>query len=94
MGHCNVCKPMTKGDTLMCDPPIAKVKNYNLNVTEVRYPAFPMLFSGIFNFTVGILVCVKSYASQKDIKRRFGVYQSRRRIRLFSIFLRRVGGPN
>ena len=27
----------------------------NLNVTEVRYPAFPMPFPGIFNFTVGIL---------------------------------------
>ena len=35
---------------------IAKVKNYNLNVTEVRYPAFPMFFPGIFNFTVGILL--------------------------------------
>ena len=22
MGHCNVCKPMTKWDTLMCDPSI------------------------------------------------------------------------
>ena len=22
VGHCNVCKPMTKWDTLMCDPPI------------------------------------------------------------------------
>ena len=28
----------------------------NLNVTEVRYPAFPMPFPGIFNFTVGILL--------------------------------------
>ena len=34
---------------------IAEVKNYNLNVTEVRYPAFPMLFPGIFNFTVRFL---------------------------------------
>ena len=21
VGHCNVCEPMTKWDTLMCDPP-------------------------------------------------------------------------
>ena len=34
---------------------MVEVKNYNLNVTEVRYPAFPMPFHGIFNFTVGIL---------------------------------------
>ena len=38
-----------------CNWSIDKVKNYNLNVTEVRYPAFPMPFPGIFNFTVGIL---------------------------------------
>ena len=30
-------------------------ENYNLNVTEVPYPTFPMLFHGIFNFPVGIL---------------------------------------
>ena len=39
-----------------CHCQIAKVKNYNLNVTEIRYPDFPMLFPGIFNFTVGILI--------------------------------------
>ena len=27
-----------------CHWKVAKVKNYNLNVTEFRYPAFPMLF--------------------------------------------------
>ena len=37
-----------------CDWWIAKVKNYNLNVTEVQYPASPMLFPGIFDFTVGV----------------------------------------
>ena len=35
-------------------------KTYNLNVTEVRYPAFPMLFHGIVNFTVGILMSGKN----------------------------------
>ena len=34
---------------------MTKVKNYNLNITKVRDPDFPMLFPGIFNFTVGIL---------------------------------------
>ena len=34
---------------------IAKVKNYNLNVTEVRDSDFKNAFPGIFNFTVGIL---------------------------------------
>ena len=35
---------------------IAKVKNYNLNVTEVLVSDFKNAFPGIFNFTVGILV--------------------------------------
>ena len=34
---------------------IAKVKIYNLNVTEVRDSDFKNAFPGIFNFTVGIL---------------------------------------
>ena len=34
---------------------MAKVKNYNLNVTEVRDSDFKNAFPGIFNFTVGIL---------------------------------------
>ena len=34
---------------------IAKVKNYNLNVTEVRDLDFKNAFPVIFNFTVGIL---------------------------------------
>ena len=34
---------------------IAKVKNYNLNITEVPDPDFKNTFPGIFNFTVGIL---------------------------------------
>ena len=33
---------------------IAKVKNYNLNVTEIRDSDFKNAFPGIFNFTVGI----------------------------------------
>ena len=35
---------------------IAKVKKYNLNVTEFRDSDFKNAFPGIFNFTVGILV--------------------------------------
>ena len=35
---------------------IPKVKNYNLNVTEIRDSDFKNAFRGIFNFTVGILV--------------------------------------
>ena len=32
-----------------------KIKNYNLNVKEVRYSFFEKRFPGIFNFTVGII---------------------------------------
>ena len=39
-----------------CRWQIVLVKNYNLNVTEVRYPAFSVLFHGVFNFTVGVLI--------------------------------------
>ena len=35
---------------------IAKVKNYNLNVTEVRDSDFKNAFPGIINFIIGILV--------------------------------------
>ena len=35
-----------------------KVKNYNLNVTEIRDSDFKNDFSGIFNFTVGILLAI------------------------------------
>ena len=35
---------------------IAKVKNYNLNVTEVLNSDFKNVFPGIFNFTIGILL--------------------------------------
>ena len=38
-----------------CHWQIAKVKNYNLNVTEVRDSDFKNAFPEIFNFTVGIL---------------------------------------
>ena len=38
-----------------CHWQIAKVKNYNLNVTEVRDSDFKNAFPRIFNFTVGIL---------------------------------------
>ena len=34
---------------------MAKVKNYYLNVTEIRDSDFKNAFPGIFNFTVGIL---------------------------------------
>ena len=39
-----------------CHWQIAKVKNYNLNVTEVLHPTFKKSFPGIFNFTVWILL--------------------------------------
>ena len=39
-----------------CHWKIAKVKNYNLNVTKVRDSDFKIAFPGIFNFTVGILL--------------------------------------
>ena len=39
-----------------CHWSIAMVKNYNLNVTEIRDPDFKNAFLGIFNFTVGILI--------------------------------------
>ena len=38
-----------------CNWQIAKVKNYNLYVTEVLDSTFKKSFPGIFNFTVGIL---------------------------------------
>ena len=38
-----------------CHWQIAKVKNYKLNVTEVRHSDFKNAFHGIFNFTVGNL---------------------------------------
>ena len=41
-----------------CHWQIAKVKNYNLNVTEIRDSDLKNAFPGIFNFTVGILVKV------------------------------------
>ena len=44
-----------------CNWYIAKVKNYNLNVTEVRDSDFKNAFPGIFNFTVGILVKLLPY---------------------------------
>ena len=34
VGHSNVCKPMTKWDTLMCDPPIEQ------NSDHIFKPAF------------------------------------------------------
>ena len=41
---------MTKWDTLMCDPPIPKVKNYNLNLTEVRDSDLKKCLSRNFQF--------------------------------------------
>ena len=38
---------------------VKNVKNYNLNVTEVRDSDLKNAFSGIFNFTVGILILTK-----------------------------------
>ena len=37
---------------------IAKVKNYNLNVTEILDSDFKNAFPGIFNFTAGNLISV------------------------------------
>ena len=37
----------------------AKVKNYNLNETEVRDSDFKNAFPGIFNFTIGILLKIE-----------------------------------
>ena len=39
---------------------LAKFKNYNLNVTEVRDSDFKNAFPGIFNLTVGILLLNKN----------------------------------
>ena len=39
-----------------CHRWIAKVKNYNVNATEVRDSNFKNAFPGILNFTVGILL--------------------------------------
>ena len=39
---------------------LAKAKNYNLNVTEVRDSDFKNAFYGIFHFTVGILASTAS----------------------------------
>ena len=50
-----------------CQWQIAKVKNYNLNVTEVRDSDLKMLFPGIFNFTVGILVSFNSFDHKKEL---------------------------
>ena len=47
---------------------IAKVKNYNLNVTEILDSDFKNAFPGIFNFTVGIL----GFAGTNDIKTDLG----------------------
>jgi len=43
------------GSVLAKSQPLPLVKNYNLNVTEVRHPDLKNSFLGIFNFTVGIL---------------------------------------
>ena len=45
---------------------LAKVKNYNLNVTEVRDSDFKNAFPGIFNFTVGILTDEQGYLKTSD----------------------------
>ena len=45
----------------------AKVKNYNLNVTEVRDSDFKNAFPGIFNFTVGILIHIIQSVSANEI---------------------------
>ena len=41
---------------LLVDSFNLKVKNYNLNVTELRDSDFKNAFPGIFNLTVGILI--------------------------------------
>ena len=65
-----------------CNWEIAKVKNYNLNVTEVRHPDFKNIFPGIFNFTVGILFIQQSRKIQTNIK---GHGEIRPIIRFFDI---------
>ena len=61
---------------------MAKVKNYNLNVTEVRDSNFKNAFPGIFNFAVGILgfrfqgrflIFVKSSLAKKTILRNIDI---------------------
>ena len=44
-----------------CHWQIAKIKNYNLNETEIRDSDFKNSFSGIFNFTVGILIRLRDW---------------------------------
>ena len=63
VGHCNVCKPMTKLDTLMWDPPIPNLatkwvitvikaldKGSHCHVIEsnLRFSAFKSAFKSIF----------------------------------------------
>ena len=43
------------------------VKNYNLNVTEVRDSDFKNSSPGIFNFTVGILVSFNNFDELKHL---------------------------
>ena len=68
-----------------------KVKNYNLNVTEIRDSDFKNAFPGIFNFTVGILLSVTLFKDlcnrlpvisydqlvSLDLKRFYGDFNSR-----------------
>ena len=49
-----------------CHWQLAKVKNYNLIVTEVRYPDFKNNFSEIFNFTAGIHSGLHGYSVHRD----------------------------
>ena len=53
-----------------CQWQIAKVKNYNLNVTEILDSDFKNPFPGIFNFTVGILFPIKCtyFVGRFDLK--------------------------
>jgi len=46
----------------------AKVKNYNLNVTEILDLDFKNAFPGIFDFTVGILFIRVGYPDEKILK--------------------------
>ena len=44
-------------------PPVDKVKNYNLNVTEVLVSVFSNRFFDFLNFTVGILTVLPTLIS-------------------------------
>ena len=71
VGHCNVCKPMTKWDTLMCDPPI---------------PYFPLARSSVPFHTLVYLVNRNFTAKNKLYEGHRGRKVLRKFITPFKIF--------